>query len=422
MRILIKDTRILHPDAEATEGYQSILIENGVITEIKNKITAKVDQIIQSGNSYTCSGWVDVGTQIGEPGFEHREDLRSVTAAAAAGGYTAIISAPNTLPVVQTKSDISFIKQKTQDKIAAIYPMAALSVNCEGKDMAELFDLHDGGAIAFTDGNKSIQDAGLLKRTLEYAQAFDGLVLHDPINGSFASDWQMNEGIISTSLGMKGIPAIAEEMIVERDIKLLQYTGGRLHLMNISTKNAVELIKNAKKQGLKITCSVPVMNLCFDDRELSGFDTNFKISPPLRSSEDKTALLKALQDGVIDFVTSNHVPIEGDLKNLEFPYAKFGVTQLETSFGLLSGSAGKKLNPMLTAKIFSHNPRKIFKMAQPLIKEGEIAELTIFDPDLNWVYDSQSILSKSINNPLIGKNLCGKSIATIRGKRIFAHS
>ena len=422
MRILIKDTTIIHPDADPSQEKQSILIEDGVIKEIKHKITAKVDKTIESQDSYTCSGWVDAGTHIGEPGFEHREDIDSVTGAAASGGYTAIISSPNTSPVVQSKSDIAFIKRKTEEKLTGIFPMAALSVNCEGKDMAELFDLHDGGAIAFTDGNKSIQDAGLLKRGLEYVQAFDGLILHDPVNGSFSAGWQMNEGIMSTSLGMRGLPSIAEEMMVERDIKLLQYTGGKLHIANISTKNSVELIKNAKKQGLNMTCSVPVMNLCFDDSYLADFDANFKISPPLRSKEDIVALWKGLQDGTIDFVSSNHVPIENDLKDLEFPYAKFGVIQLETAYGLLSGMAGKKLSPALTAKIFSHNPRKIFRLSQPLIAAGEIAELTVFDPSFTWVYDQQNIISKSRNNPMVGKKLSGKAIASIRGKCIFAHS
>jgi dihydroorotase len=248
MRILIKDTIILHPDAEPSQGRQSILIEDGVITEIKSKISAKVDNIIESGNSFTSSGWVDVGTNIGEPGYEHREDIESVTKAAAAGGYTMLLSSPNTLPVTQSKSDVLFIKQKSEDKITNIRPMGALSIDCLGKDMTEMFDLHDGGAVAFTDGAKSIQDSGFLKRALEYVQAFDGLVLHSPINGTFQTGWQMHEGLVSTSMGMKGIPPVAEEMMVGRDIKLLQYTGGKLHLYNISTLQSVDLIRKAKNK------------------------------------------------------------------------------------------------------------------------------------------------------------------------------
>jgi dihydroorotase len=420
MRILIKDTIILHPDAEPSQGRQSILIEDGVITEIKSKISAKVDNIIESGNSFTSSGWVDVGTNIGEPGYEHREDIESVTKAAAAGGYTMLLSSPNTLPVTQSKSDVLFIKQKSEDKITNIRPMGALSIDCLGKDMTEMFDLHDGGAVAFTDGAKSIQDSGFLKRALEYVQAFDGLVLHSPINGTFQTGWQMHEGLVSTSMGMKGIPPVAEEMMVGRDIKLLQYTGGKLHLYNISTLQSVDLIRKAKKQGLNISCSVPVMNLCFDDDALMGFDSNFKVTPPLRTSDHRLALLKGVQEGVIDFVTSNHTPIEHDLKELEFPYAKFGVIQLETAYSLLATLASKKITPQLVAGLFSHQPRKIFGLHQPEIKTGEMAELTVFDPDITWVYESGNILSKSKNNPMVGKKLSGKTIATIRGKRIFA--
>lgn len=420
MRVLIKNTKIVHSDASLSDTIQDILIENGIITDIKANISAKADYVVETETGYTSSGWIDVGTRIGEPGNEHREDIDSVTEAGAAGGYTSLISSPNSSPVTQTKSDILFIRQKSADKTTQILPMAALSVDCAGKDIAELYDLHTSGAIAFTDGPKSIQDAGFVKRALEYVQAFDGLILHAPLNDSFNPGWQMHEGTVSTSLGMKGLPETAEIMMTERDIRILEYTGGKLHLWNISTAESVEMVRKAKKQGLKITCSVPVMNLCFEDEELSGFDTNFKVSPPLRTTKHRQALLKGIADGTIDFVTSEHVPLENDVKDLEFPYAKFGAIQLETAYALLQTFNKKYITPQLTAQIFSHNVNKIFKLHQPEIRKGEKANLTVFDPGKVWTFETGNNHSKSSNSPVLNKKLTGKAVATLRENHIFA--
>ena len=421
MRILIKNTRMVSPDVPTSQKAKSILVEDGIIAEIKAGIDPKVDHCISSENSYTSPGWVDVGAQIAEPGYEQREDIDSVTNAAAAGGFTSILSLPNTSPVVQTKSDLKYIFKKSEDKVCKIIPMAAISMNCQGEDMTEMYDLHHAGAIAFTDGLKGMQNSGLLKRALEYVQAFDGLLLVHPSDGNLTSGAQIHEGIVSTSLGMRGFPAVAEEMMVSRDLKLLEYTGGKLHFLNISTMQSVALIKNAKKQGLNVTCSVPVINLCFEDDALQTFDTNFKVMPPLRNALHRKALWKGLEDGTIDFVCSNHVPLESDHKELEFPYAKFGVTQLETSFALLNTLGLKKLSPEMIVKLFSTNARNVFKMEQPKLEIGANAELTVFDSEMTWTYKTQQILSKSKNNPMVNKALKGKAIATIRGNRIFAH-
>lgn len=422
MRILIKNTKIVHHNTGLSDSEQDILIDNGIIREVNNNISQKADKIIEAKGSYTSSGWTDVGTRTGEPGYEHREDIDSVTEAAAAGGYTTIITTPNNIPPTQSKSDILYLKQKSEGKLTNILPMAALSFDCAGKDIAELYDLHSSGAIAFTDGPRSIQDTGLLKRALEYVQAFGGLILHSPVNGEFNKGWQMNEGIISTTLGMKGLPDIAEVMMVERDLRILEYTGGRLHLWNISTQGSVELVRRAKKQGLNISCSVPVMNLCFDDGALTGFDTNFKLSPPLRTAEHRNALWEGLVDGTIDFVTSEHTPLENDVKDLEFPYAKFGTIQLETAYAILQTHYGKILTPQLTEKIFSQGANTIFGLNKPDIKPGEKADLTVFDPNAEWVYLPTKIKSKSNNSPIIGKKLKGKAIATIKGNLIFAEN
>ncbi|HMG17064.1 MAG TPA: dihydroorotase, partial [Saprospiraceae bacterium] len=287
MRILIKDTFIINNLSGNTLKKQSILIEDGVITDISNKIDVKADHVIDALNMFTSPGWLDIGTQIGEPGNEHREDIQSVTNAAAAGGYTAIAPFPNTVPVIQSKADVSFLKERSDIKVTLIYPIGALSKDCAGKDMTELYDMHAAGAVGFSDGPKSIQDAGLMKRTLEYVQAFNGLILHQASDSSLSDGGQIHEGEISTSLGMKGIPSLAEELLIERDLSLLEYTGGKLHFANISTARSVELIRKAKKDGLQVTTSVAVMNLGYDDSYLTEFDSNYKVLPPLRSKSDK---------------------------------------------------------------------------------------------------------------------------------------
>ena len=419
MRILIKDTFIIDSNTSKSPSKQSILIENGIITEISSKLDVKVDQVIDGSNSYCSPGWVDIGAQIGEPGYEHREDIQSVTKAAAAGGYTALVSFPNTKPVVQTKADITFLKQRTENTVTAILPIGALSNDCEGKEMTEMYDMHSSGAVGFSDGPKSIQDSGLMKRSLEYVQSFNGLIFHQASDSSLSQGGQIHEGEMSTSLGMKGIPSLAEELLIERDLRLLEYTGGKIHFSNISTERSVELIRKAKKEGLNVSASISVMSLSFTDEALSGFDANYKILPPLRSESDRNALIKGLKDGTIDCINSNHVPLEADVKELEFPYAKFGAIQLETTLSGIMGAKGLNATPQMLFEKLCLNPRKLLGMNVPEIAKGQKAELTIFDPEEVWAYEDKKIFSKSRNSPFLGKKLKGRVRATIRGNHIY---
>ena len=419
MQILIKDTFIVDNKTTNNPKKQSILIEDGIITEISGKIDVKADKVIEASGMYTSPGWLDIGTQTGEPGYEHREDIQSVTNAAAAGGYTAIAPFPNTMPVIQTKADISFLKERSGNNVTLIYPIGALSLNCEGKEMTELYDMFSAGAVAFSDGPKSIQNSGLMKRSLEYVQAFKGLILHQASDSSLTDGGQIHEGEMSTSLGMKGIPSLAEELLIERDIRLLEYTGGKIHFANISTARSVDLIKKAKKEGLQVTASVAIMNLCYDDNYLSEFDSNFKVLPPLRSKSDKRALLKGLKDGTIDCITSNHVPLEADVKELEFPYAKFGAIQLETCLSSIICFTDLEATPSFLVEKLCIKPREILEIGIPKIEKGERAEITIFDLEKEWTYEEKSILSKSRNSSLIGKKLKAKVKATIRNNKLY---
>ncbi len=419
MQILIKDTFIIDSLSGNNLKKQSILIEDGIITEISAKIDIKAEQVINASNMYTSPGWLDIGTQIGEPGFEHREDIMSVTKAAASGGYTAIAPFPNTKPVIQSKADISFLKERSDNKVTAIYPIGALSLDCAGKEMTELYDMFTAGAVAFSDGPKSLQDSGLMKRSLEYVQAFNGLIMHQASDGSLADGGQIHEGEVSTSLGMKGIPSLAEELLIERDLRLLEYTGGKLHFANISTARSVDLVRKAKREGLNVTASVAIMNLCYDDSYLSDFDTNYKVLPPLRSKSDKKALIKGVKDGTIDCINSNHVPLEADVKELEFPYAKFGAIQLETAYSSLMSLTELEVSPVLVFEKLCLKPREILGINLPKIAKGERAEITIFDPEKEWLYEERNIVSKSRNSPLIAHKLKAKVKATVRGSRFY---
>jgi dihydroorotase len=271
-----------------------------------------------------------------------------------------------------------------------------------------MLDMHHAGAIAFSDGKKPIQDGGLILRGMQYAKIFDGIIFNFPFDKTVSPHGQMHEGLTSTSLGLPGIPALAEELMVQRDLQLLEYAQSRLHFHNISTARSVEWIRQAKKQGLKVTASVAAMNLCFSDESLTGFDTNMKVMPPLRGKTDIEALIKGLKDGVIDFISSNHTPIDTEGKDLEFPYAEPGAIGLETAFSLTDTYLHKKLTIDQLIELWAIKPRKVLGLEIPKIEEGSQANLTLFSPNDEWTFTEKHIVSKSNNTPLKGHILRGR--------------
>lgn len=412
MLLLLKNVRIIGDKNE--KHLRDILVRDGVIEAIGDNLTVeKSADIWDWPDACVSPGWFDAGIQACDPGYEHREDLHSAARAATAGGFTAVVSFPNTSPAVHSKSEVLYVKNKTAGSPVTFHPVGAISQGCEGKDLAELFDMHSAGAIAFSDGQKAVQDAGLLLRALLYAKAFNGLIINEPHQKSIGAGGQMHEGVISTSLGLKGIPALAEEIMVERDLRLLEYAGGRLHLHLISTARSVELVRAAKKAGLPVTASVAITNLCFTDEKLSEFDSNWKILPPLRSRADAEALLEGLSDGTIDFIASNHIPWDEEAKNLEFPYAEFGMIGLETAFALCRTFLHKKLTVNKIIDKMAVAPRRIFGLPVPEIKPGARAELTVFDPQAEWVLRENHIRSKSHNTPFIGQTFKGKVLGIV---------
>lgn len=416
MQLLIKNVRI--NDGLTVQKPADLLIRNGIITEIAADIYPATDvEVWDTRGACVSPGWFDTGVQICDPGFEHREDIQSALSAAAAGGFTGIACFANTSPAIHSKSEVLYVKNKAQsyESPVEIHPLGAVSQNCNGKDLAELTDMHHAGAVAFSDGYRAVQDAGLLLRALQYASAFNGLIMNRPHHKTIAAGGQMHEGVMSTSLGLKGIPALAEELMVQRDLSLLEYAGGRLHIHLVSTAKSIDLIRNARSRGLAVTCSVAAINLCFSDGVMADFDSNWKVMPPLRSHPDTEALRTAVLDGTVDLICSSHTPWNEEAKNLEFPYAEFGMTGLETAFSLCLTHTDIP-EEVLVSK-FSMAPRNILGLPAPAIKKGEKANLTVFDPEATWKYSISA--SKSANSPFLGTEMKGKVLGVVNQNRML---
>lgn len=413
MDLLIKKASIFDPASAHHQQKADILIEAGKIVDIQTDITSAGTETIEADNLHVSPGWLDIGVHIGDPGYEHVEDIESVSAAANAGGYTGIACYPNTSPTVQSKSEVLYLKNNSQHLAVDFYPIGAISKGCKGEEITEMYDMTAAGAVAFSDGEKSIQNSGLMMRALQYAKGFEGTIINHAHDKTIGGGGQLHEGMTSTQMGVKGIPALAEELMVQRDIYLAEYTESKLHIANISTRRSVELIRAAKKNGLKITSSVAALNLVYDDQTMSSFDTNFKVLPPLRSQDDMDALWQGLQDGTIDTITSNHQPVEEEHKKLEFSYASFGAIGLQTAFALVHTHLEKRLTLHQLIDKLAIQPRKILNLPIPSIQIGQIANLTLFNPSETWTFSKKDIRSKSKNSPLLGKKLQGKVIGVV---------
>ena len=421
MKLLIKSAKIIDGSSEFHQKNKDILVDNGVILQIADNIETKANQVIEGENLHISAGWIDMRVQPRDPGFESKEDIESLLKAAMAGGFTEILTLPNTKPVVQTKEAIAYYKRLTINELVEIYPAAAVTKNCEGKDFTEMYDLHKAGAVAFTDGEKPLWNADILLKTLQYLSPIKALLMNRPEEPTLAHFGQMHEGISSTLLGLKGIPAAAEELMIMRDLKLLEYAEIKaeksiLHFSTISTAKSVELIREAKKKGLPVSCDIAAHQLVFTDEDLIDFDTNFKVNPPFRSKKDIAALQKGLADGTIDTIVSDHSPQDEEAKNLEFDLADFGIIGLETAFA--AANTFSKLSLEKLIEKFTKNPRQLLSNQQVSIKINEPANLTIFDPNQEFIFTEKDIFSKSKNTPFVGKKLIGKVIKVINKNKI----
>ena len=391
-----------------------LISSDGKIKKIsKKKINVKAKKTIDLNSCKLSAGWVDFSSNFCDPGYEYKEDLISGVSVASSSGFTEVVINHNTHPVIQNKNDISYIKNKSLNSLCSVYPTASVTKNSMGVEMNDLIDLHHSGAIAFCDSN--LQNSELILNVLIYLKQFNGLYISKP-KEPYLSNGVVNDGLNSNTLGLKSIPNISESIIIERDISLLKYSGGRIHFSGISTKEAVNVIREAKKSGLDVTCDVPIYNLLLDDEKILDFNTNFKVYPPLRSQSDIDELIGGLEDGTIDVISSHHQPQDIDSKNCEFEKASFGIISLQTFYSNLVEISRKIPFEILAEKITT-NPRKILGIKNPEIKEGSIACFTVFDEMGSWDYNDSTNQSKSKNSPWMDWSLRGKVRGVVNGNK-----
>lgn len=415
MNLIIRQATIVDPKSPFHNQTVDVKITKGIIEEIGvSLLNIDNHEEFHHEGLHLSQGWFDTSVSLGEPGFEDRETISNGLNVAAKSGFTGIALQPNSYPVIDNQSQVHFVKQKAEKSATELFPIGALTKGSEGKDMAELFDMKNAGAVAFGDYNKSLSNANLMKIALQYVQDFDGLVIAYSQDENIKGNGVANEGIVSTRLGLKGIPNLAEELIVARNLFLLEYTGGKLHIPTISTAKSVALIKEAKKKGLNVTCSVSVHHLVLTDEKLEGFDSRYKVTPPLRTKEDRTALIAGILDNTIDCITSDHNPVDIENKKMEFDLAKNGTIGLEIAFGALMTIL--PLEKVIEKLTFG---KKVLNIESQNIKLKSKAEFTLFTTNDNWTFEKGNILSKSKNSAFLGQPMKGKVVGIFnKGKLV----
>ena len=416
MKLIIREAKIIDSTSPFHNKTVDLLIVDGLIEKIGDSLpNTENTEEVKLDNLHLSRGWFDSSVSLGEPGFEERETIINGLDVAAKSDFTAIALQPNSFPIIDNQSQVNFVQNKANGSATQLYPIGALTKGSEGQDMAELFDMKKVGAIAFGDYNKSQSNANLLKIALQYVHDFDGLVIAFPQDEKIKGSGVVNEGIVSTRLGLKGIPNLAEELQISRNLFLLEYTGGKLHIPTVSTAKSVQLIKEAKAKGLNLSCSVAVHHLVMTDEKLEGFDTRYKVSPPLRTEMDRKALLDGILDNTIDMITSDHNPMDIEHKKMEFDMAKNGTIGLESAYAaLMTVLPLEKVIEKLTSG------KTVFGIQNQAIKEGETANITLFNPQGKSVFSKSSILSKSKNSAFLGMEIEGQVYGIInQGKLIL---
>lgn len=416
---LISDAVLLSPGHPLHGKKVALHIERGKIKQLvagAGRPDPKA-AVIDGKGQYLSAGFFDLNARFGEPGLETKEDIRSGCAAAIAGGFTGVALQPNTVPPIDSQSGVALLVNRAKDQPVDVHPVGAISVGCQGESLAELYDMRLAGAVAFSDGERSVQQAGLMGRALLYAKGFGGLVFSRPEDPSVAGGATMNEGAMSTYLGMKGNPNLAEALMVARDIFLAEYNEAPIHFSTISAAESVDLIRKAKRRGLAVTCDVAAHHLVLTDDYVAGFDSHYKVSPPLRAKADVKALLKGLKDGTIDAVVSQHRPHEVEFKNVEFQIAKNGMIGLQTVLPLLV-EAGLDAEQIVDK--LAWQPRRVLGMPVPAFEEGSEANFALFDLGRKWTLDERTNFSKSANTPFWQRELTGRVTIAVNKRLVYS--
>ncbi len=420
MKILIKNGRVIDP-ANNIDDSLDILVEGNIIKKVAKGIkTENSARVIDAKGRIVTPGLIDIHTHLREPGFEYKETIRTGTMAAAAGGFTTICCMPNTNPINDNRAVTEFILSKTaKEGVVNVLPIGAITKGSQGKALAEIGDMAGAGCAAISDDGKGVMDAEVMRRALEYTKAFDIPVIAHCEDANLSSGGAMNEGFASTTLGIRGIPKAAEEVMVVRDIALAELTGARLHIAHVSSAGSVESIRMAKKRGVKVTCETCPHYFTLTEDAVIGYNTNAKVNPPLRTKEDVKAIKEGLKDGTIDIIASDHAPHAVHEKEIEFDYASFGMIGLETSLPLILNLVREDVLTLKDAIAKAAiNPARLLKLKKGTLSEGADADITIIDAESEWVVDVNNFKSKSKNTPFAGMKMKGRAVVTIVGGKI----
>ncbi|MFT4522348.1 MAG: dihydroorotase [Bacteroidia bacterium] len=411
--ILIRNGTICHPNCDSNRKQLNILIKEGKLFLNTNVDTA--DLVLDATNCLITPGLFDLRCHLQDPGNEHREDIKSGTDAAAAGGFTAIAIQPDTEPILQNKSQIQYILRSSQDFLTQVLPIAAATQDFKSTEITEMFDLKNAGAVAFSNGNHSYKQSDGLLRALQYAKNLDVLLMSHAIDAGLAGLGEVNESAGTTNTGLRQQPILAEVVQIKKEIAIAKYADSPLHFSHISAAESVELVRQAKKDGLKISCDVSIWHLIYTDVTSEAYDSNYKVIPPFRTQDDIEACIAGINDGTIDAICSDHLPQNIENKLVEFDYASFGIIGLQTMYSVYQMHLSSKISMDAFIKAASINPRRLLKQESVDFAEGAEANLAILHPTQAWNFDSKSNLSKSFNSPVFKQQLRGKCMATIRG-------
>jgi dihydroorotase len=406
MNILFQNVTLFAPESPDHLKQVNLQLQDGKISFAKGT-DPEAETVIAETDLWVSAGWFDMQAELSDPGFEHREDTVSFSRAANAGGFTEVLCFAPEEGNVQTKNALLSLQHRTATLPVTLHGVANATMNGEGKDLTEMLDLQAHGAKAFSDGDRAIPHADVLLKALQYLQITDSLLINKAEYNKLTDRGQMHEGIVSTRLGLKGIPALAEELNLSRDLEVLAFSGGKLHVPFVSSAVSVQKIRDAKAKGLNVTCGIATYQLAFTDAEMIPFDTNYKVNPPLRTASDRAALIEGLKDGTIDVLVSGHKPQDVENKKLEFDQAAFGMINLETAFAAVRTFCPELPLELVLEKMVV-NPRKILNLPLPEITDGAAANLTFFQPETIWICAEENIKSKSKNSPFLGRELKGK--------------
>jgi dihydroorotase len=423
MQIVLKGGRLIDPVSGLDEALD-IHIANGRIERIGKSLTIPSAQVIDAKGKIIAPGFLDMHVHLREPGFEYKETILSGCTAAAAGGFTGVCCMPNTKPAIDDESVIRTIQSKARaalNGLVDVYPVAAVTVDRKGEHLAPLAELSAAGAVAFTDDGEPVHDAEIMRRALEYSSMFGKPIIQHAQDMPMTKGGVMNEGFTATSLGLPGMPSAAEDIMIARDIRLAQFTGGQYHVAHMSTAGGVDMVRQAKARGLRVTCEVTPHHIALTDDLVRSYNTNTKMNPPLRTREDVEALKQGLKDGTVDVIATDHAPHSFDEKEVEYQAAPFGIVGLETAIGIAITELFLRniLSLFQIVEKFAVNPRRVLHLPDVKITEGETANLTIFDPAVEWVVDPQTFKSKSKNTPFGGHRLTGRAVGVFNNGQVY---